>query len=103
MLLFRYSALSFNGHRIHYDRDYATGVEGYAGLVVHGPLQASLMLETAAKLRRGVAPTEFRYRGQRPLFDGAAFTVNADEAGDGLELWAADRDGHPTMTATAKW
>ena len=101
VLLFRYSALSFNGHRIHYDRDYATGVEGYKGLVVHGPLQASLMLEMAAGLRGGTAPAEFRYRGIRPLFDGAAFSVNAD--GSGEEFWVADGDGHATMTATARW
>ena len=57
MLLFRYSALTFNGHRIHYDRHYVTEVEGYPGLVVHGPMQAALLVEFAAKLK-GAAPDE---------------------------------------------
>jgi acyl dehydratase len=56
VLLFRYSALTFNGHRIHYDRDYVTKVEGYPGLIVHGPLQASLLIEFAAKLRGASRP-----------------------------------------------
>ena len=56
VLLFRYSALTFNGHRIHYDRDYVTKVEGYPGLVFHGPLQAALIVEFAAKLHGGTAP-----------------------------------------------
>jgi 3-methylfumaryl-CoA hydratase len=103
VLLFRYSALTFNGHRIHYDRPYATGVEGYGGLVVHGPLQASLMLEAAADLRGGAAPAEFRYRGVRPLFDGV-FSVNAGAfSGSSVDLWIADGAGEPTMTATAQW
>ena len=58
MLLFRYSALTFNGHRIHYDRDYVTEVEGYPGLVFHGPLQAALIVEFAAKLHGGMAAEE---------------------------------------------
>jgi len=59
VLLFRYSALTFNGHRIHYDRDYVTKVEGYPGLVFHGPLQAALIVELAAKLHGGAAPKKF--------------------------------------------
>ena len=59
VLLFRYSALTFNGHRIHYDRDYVTKVEGYPGLIVHGPLQAALLVEMAAKLHGGKAPATF--------------------------------------------
>ena len=70
MTLFRYSALTFNGHRIHYDRPYVTGVEGYPGLIVHGPLQAALLLEYAIQLRGGKPPKRFMHRGVNPLFDG---------------------------------
>ncbi|MBN8981117.1 MAG: MaoC family dehydratase N-terminal domain-containing protein [Rhizobiales bacterium] len=101
VLLFRYSALTFNGHRIHYDRDYVTKVEGYPGLVFHGPLQAALLVETAAKLHNGKAPAKFSYRGVQPLFDGANFSVNANNGG--LELWMANNAGTPTMKATASW
>jgi 3-methylfumaryl-CoA hydratase len=103
VLLFRYSALTFNGHRIHYDRDYVTRVEGYPGLIFHGPLQAALLVELAAKLRGGKPPERFSYRGLQPLFEGGAFSVNANETADGIELWVANADGLPTMKATASW
>jgi 3-methylfumaryl-CoA hydratase len=102
VLLFRYSALTFNGHRIHYDRDYVTKVEGYPGLVFHGPLQAALLTNFAAELRGG-SPKTFDYRGVAPLFDGAEFTMNADETPDGLSLWTANAAGQPTMKGTAGW
>ena len=102
VLLFRYSALTFNGHRIHYDRDYATAVEHYPGLVVHGPLQAALMAEFATELR-GETPETFSYRGISPLFDGAEFSLNADEDGQDIALWTANVDGVPAMTAHAVW
>ena len=102
VLLFRYSALTFNGHRIHYDQPYVTGVEGYPGLIVHGPLQMSLLIDYAAHLR-GKTPAAVDYRGVRPLFDGP-FSINAKVAeNDGLELWTADVSGVPAMTATASW
>ena len=63
VLLFRYSALTFNGHRIHYDRDYVTKVEGYPGLIFHGPLQAAFIVELAAKLHGGTPPKKISYRG----------------------------------------
>ncbi len=100
VLLFRYSALTFNGHRIHYDRDYVTKVEGYPGLIFHGPLQAALIVELAAKLHGGIAPKKFSYRGVQPLFEGSEFSVNANETGAGMELWTAnaagpaDHEGH---------
>ena len=72
VLLFRYSALTFNGHRIHYDRDYVTKVEGYPGLIFHGPMQAAFLVEFAAKLHGGTAPKKFIYRGVQPLFEGSA-------------------------------
>ena len=103
VLLFRYSALTFNAHRIHYDRDYATRIEGYPGLVVHGPLQAAFMIEMAARLRGGRPPAKFTYRGVRPLFEGSEFSINANDHGSSMELWTADAEGQPTMKATATW
>jgi 3-methylfumaryl-CoA hydratase len=103
VLLFRYSALTFNGHRIHYDRDYVTKVEGYPGLVFHGPLQAALLINYAAELR-GAAPKLVEYRGVSPLFDGAEFTLNADPAeGNALSLWTANAAGQPCMKGTVSW
>ena len=103
VLLFRYSALTFNGHRIHYDRDYVTKVEGYPGLIFHGPLQATFIIEMAAKLRGGKAPKKFTYRGLQPLFEGSEFSINANETADGMELWTANAEGQPTMKGTAVW
>jgi len=103
VLLFRYSALTFNGHRIHYDRDYVTKVEGYPGLIFHGPLQAAFIVELAAKLHGGAAPKKFVYRGVQPLFEGSEFSVNANETGAGMELWTANSAGQPTMKGTATW
>lgn len=103
VLLFRYSALTFNGHRIHYDRNYVTEVEGYPGLIFHGPLQAALIIEMAAKLRGGKAPNKFTYRGLQPLFEGTEFSVNANETESGMELWTANAEGQPTMKGTAVW
>ena len=99
MLLFRYSALTFNGHRIHYDRDYVTKVEGYPGLIFHGPMQAAFLVEFAARLHGGVAPRKFSYRGLQPLFEGE-FSVNAGESWrwhgivDGEFGGPADHEGH---------
>jgi 3-methylfumaryl-CoA hydratase len=101
-LLFRYSALTFNGHRIHYDRTYCREVEHYPGLVVHGPLQATLLVEHAIA-SRGTRPRCFEFRAVRPLFDGKEFSINAAEADGGLSLWIADEGGRATMTATARW
>jgi 3-methylfumaryl-CoA hydratase len=98
-LLFRYSALTFNGHRIHYDRRYAQEVEGYADLVVHGPLQATLLLRLAAKAL-GAPPKRFEFRGLSPLTVGQPAFVNARRTDDGLELWV-DHEGRRTMAATA--
>lgn len=103
VLLFRYSALTFNGHRIHYDRDYVTKVEGYPGLVFHGPMQAALLVEFAAHLHGGTAPKKFSYRGLQPLFEGGEFSVNANEIAEGLDIWVANADGAPTMRGTASW
>jgi 3-methylfumaryl-CoA hydratase len=103
VLLFRYSALTFNGHRIHYDRDYVTKVEGYPGLIFHGPLQASFIIELAARLRGGKPPRKFSYRGLQPLFEGSEFSINASESADGMELWTANAAGQPTMRGIGTW
>jgi 3-methylfumaryl-CoA hydratase len=103
VLLFRYSALTFNGHRIHYDRDYVTKVEGYPGLIFHGPLQATFMVELAAKLRGGKPPKKLSYRGLQPLFEGSEFSINANTTDNGMELWTANSAGLPTMKGTATW
>jgi 3-methylfumaryl-CoA hydratase len=101
VMLFRYSALTFNGHRIHYDRQYVTEVEGYPGLIVHGPLQATLLIEFAASIHRA-SPRSFSFRALNPLFDGQKFTLNAAETEGGLDLWISGPDDRTTMTATAK-
>ncbi len=103
VLLFRYSALTFNGHRIHYDREYVTKVEGYPGLIFHGPLQAALLVELAAKLHGGTPPKKFSYRGLQPLFEGSSFSANANDNAQGMELWIANAEGQPTMKGTATW
>jgi 3-methylfumaryl-CoA hydratase len=103
VLLFRYSALTFNGHRIHYDRDYVTKVEGYPGLIFHGPLQAAFIVELAAKLHGGKPPGKLSYRGVQPLFEGSEFSINANEDGGSMELWTANAAGQPTMKGTATW
>lgn len=99
VLLFRYSALTFNAHRIHYDRDYCVKTEGYPGLLVHGPLQATLLMNFAASLGEARSIKAFDYRALSPLYDGAALTLNATETEDGLTLWTADADGRATMQA----
>jgi len=102
VLLFRYSALTFNGHRIHYDRPYATNVEHYEGLVVHAPLQATLLLEFAAEVS-GTAPNHFEFRCVQPLFDGTEFSLKAQSAGQDLVLWIDNGHGETTMKARAAW
>ena len=103
VLLFRYSALTFNGHRIHYDRRYATGVEGYPGLVVHGPLVATLLLDLLRRHRPEADVATFRFKAVRPTFDGHPFRVNGTLQDDGktVRLWAEDHAGWLTMDAHA--
>ena len=101
-MLFRFSAITFNGHRIHYDAPYAREVEGYGGLVVHGPLQATLMAHMAADLH-GKTPSRFSFRGKSPLFDDAPFTIYAEMSGHVMSLWTAREGGPVAMEATASW
>ena len=101
VLLFRYSALTFNGHRIHYDRRYVTEVEGYPGLVVHGPLLATLLLDLLRRERPAANVTRFDFRAVNPLFDNQALRVAGRWTPEGAELWAAGPDGALAMEATA--
>lgn len=103
VMLFRYSALTFNGHRIHYDRDYACTVEGHAGLVVHGPLIATMLIDLAQRVMQGAAPRSFDFRAASPLFDGSPFTLHAKRTGDAMELAAATPDGRLAMQAKAQF
>lgn len=100
-LLFRFSAMTFNGHRIHYDQAYATGIEGYGGLVVHGPLQATWMQHFARDLL-GHVPAEFSYRGLSPLICERPVLIEARPVSGGLELRVRDIEANVvTMSATA--
>jgi 3-methylfumaryl-CoA hydratase len=101
VLLFRFSAATFNSHRIHYDRDYAQGVEGYPGLVAHGPLIALLLLEALHRRTEGAPLSAFRFRALRPLFDTAPFSVCGRLDGKIADLWAEAPDGGVAMTASA--
>ena len=101
VLLFRYSALTFNGHRIHYDRRYVTEVEGYPGLVVHGPLIATLLLDLLRRQAPDADVASFRFKAVRPTFDGQPMRVNGQRDGAVVKLWANDHDGWLTMDATA--
>ncbi|MGE3371486.1 MAG: MaoC family dehydratase N-terminal domain-containing protein [Rhizobiaceae bacterium] len=103
VMLFRYSALTFNGHRIHYDRSYATEVEHYPGLVVHGPLQATMLMNFASGLRPGRTLLKVAYRGVSPLIQGAAFTLNARAEGDAAALWTAGSNGALAMRMSASF
>jgi len=102
VLLFRYSAITFNGHRIHYDQPYVTGEEGYPGLVFHGPLQASYLLRMAIEDRDPPSPLAFAFRSVSPLFGGEAITLNAINDATETKLWVANAAGVKTMTATAR-
>lgn len=101
-LLFRYSALTFNGHRIHYDHNYATQKEGYPGLVVHGPLMATLLMNLAQASRPDSVLQEFEFKGVAPAFvDQALQLVVQDKDAKSLEV--RNREGAPIMTAKATY
>ena len=103
MLLFRYSALTFNTHRIHYSLPYAKEVENYPGLVVHGPLIATLLLDLLARQYPDKQLISYSFRAVGPLFDTAPFFVcgkPSDKAFE-IELWARSSSGHLAMTARA--
>ena len=101
LLLFRYSALTGNGHRIHYDLPYVTGEEGYPGLVVHGPLQATLMAQAMLDAASGRRLTRFSFRGKRPCFAGNALAVLARIEGAAAYAETRDHEGALCMQAEA--
>jgi 3-methylfumaryl-CoA hydratase len=103
VLLFRYSALTFNGHRIHYDRKYVTEVEGYPGLIVHGPLIATLLMDLVRRNAPDADVATFRFKAVRPTFDLYPFRVNGQMQEDSMtiKLWAQDHEGWLTMDAVA--
>ena len=102
VLLFRYSALTFNAHRIHYDRRYATEVEGYPGLVVHGPLIATLLLDLLRRNLPGGNVRHFNFRAISPLFDTGSFSVCGQPGQDRIRLWAKNEQGSLAMEASAQ-
>lgn len=101
VLLFRYSALTYNGHRIHYDRDYAINDELYPALVVHGPLLVTLLLELKRQHFEKEVLKKFKFRAVRPTFDTAAFSVSVKRNGENLSLWSADESGSLCMSIQA--
>ena len=103
VMLFRYSALTANGHRIHYDRSYAMQEEGYPGLIVHGPLIATLLIDLLRRNMPGAVITDFSFKAIRPTFDLHPFTVLGQPSADGktVQLWAHDHEGWLTMQGTA--
>jgi len=102
VLLFRYSALTFNSHRIHYDRSYATEVEGYPGLIVHGPLIATLLVDLLRRNLPDARISRFSFRAVRPLFDIHRFTVCGRAEGKRVALWSRDHEGCLSMDASAE-
>ncbi len=103
-LLFRYSALTFNGHRIHYDRKYVTEVEGYPGLIVHGPLMATLLAGLGKRLNPTKTVASFEFRALKPVFDLHPFEICAGTfEDDSMSLWVKDFEGHVTMKAAMKF
>ncbi len=101
VLLFRYSALTYNGHRIHYDHEYAREVEFYPGLVVHGPLLAAWLLDLLHAHRPGARVTAFSFRALRPAFDGATLALCGAPTAQGADLWTRDEAGFIGMRASA--
>ena len=104
VLLFRYSALTFNGHRIHYDQPFCTTTEGYDGLVVHGPLLATLLLDLLRRQLPQAQVTAFHFRALATIFDGETFTLHGTRGvQDGtFQLWAQRPDGALAMQAEAQ-
>ena len=99
VLLFRFSALTFNAHRIHYDRDYARDVEGYPGLVVHGPLIATRLVDHAQRELPGLTPRQFSFRAEAPMIDGVPFDLCLTKRAGGARLSSRNAAGKITMRA----
>ena len=101
VMLFRYSALTFNSHRIHYDYPYVTGEEGYPGLVVHGPLIATLLLDLLRRELPGEAVKSFSFRAVSPLYSGRGFDVRGSRKASEIDLWAVNSEGGLAMDGRA--
>ena len=99
VLLFRFSALTFNSHRIHYDRPWATDVEGYPGLVVHGPLTTTLLVDFARDHTPGRRIVAYATEARAPLFDTAPFELRGRPTAAGCTCWAVTPDGTVAMSA----
>ena len=99
ILLFRFSALTFNSHRIHYDRRWAMETEGYPGLVVHGPLTSTLLIDFARDHNPGRAFRSYTTQARAPLFEHAPFELRGRETASGCELWAVTQEGTIAMSA----
>jgi 3-methylfumaryl-CoA hydratase len=104
-LLFRYSAVTFNAHKIHYDYSYATEVEGYPALIVHGQLIATFLLDNWQRNNPNDTVTRFSFKAMSPLFCGETFKAQGKpaESGNEVMLWACTNDGGLTMQADVSW
>jgi len=102
VLLFKYSALTFNGHRIHYDRDFCKNNFGFPGLVVHGPLIATLLVELIRKNMPDTRVLEYSFRIKGPIFDFQTFKIEGCREGDSVSLWTVNDSGLETVTGQAK-
>ncbi len=103
VMLFRYSALTYNGHRIHYDRTYCASVEGYPGLVFHGPLTATLLADLAGQMNSSRRMSKFSFRASSPLFDTASFRILGKDKSGFTDLWATTPTGGLAMRAEAQF
>jgi len=104
VILFRYSALTFNGHRIHYDREYCINEEGYPGLIVHGPLLGTLLMKLATEKMGGRELRQFSFRNFNPIFDIASFTLTGKaESKDRCSVWVVGPEGELAVSATAEF
>jgi 3-methylfumaryl-CoA hydratase len=101
--LFRFSALTFNAHRIHYDRQYTREIEGYPNLVVHGPFVAILLMDHFLRRVPKARVTGFSFRAQRPLHDSVPFSLCLEARERSAELWTVCEEGQTTMTATVEF
>ena len=102
-VLFRYSALTFNSHRIHYDRDYAINQEGYCGLVVHGPLMATLLIQHANGHFPHKEPDEFCFRVVSPLYENEGYQIKTKNDEHSLDMMLVKYDGTHVISAKLKW
>jgi 3-methylfumaryl-CoA hydratase len=102
VLLFKYSALTFNGHRIHYDRDFCKSDFGFPGLVVQGPLIATLLIELIRKNMPDAGVLEYSFRIKGPIFDFQTFKIEGCRQGNTVSLWAVNESGFETISAKAR-